>query len=326
MNNRSAIRFINEQQTYLVPVLRGAADHLITLREESPKGYKINPHLKYWATWFLLKTISSSGVINNWNKQKQFLLQYLRLSDGTFRTQLATMRRLGLITPPPGRDGGGRSLNLCSYKSAAQIMGIEYKGETPLEYKPNTYKNETQVFRYILVAQEVESNQDHQLTELYRKFQKNLSGNAIELVKLLKQFGYTDEQLNTPLQLQQALLKVQKSVFKDKSGLTDVAFSLRADVNRSVGTWAKHHGYAHAQSASFLKNKFRKLGIADIKQEVINSNDRSRLYYVDENGDKKEGYKWNKKALQTAWRLCDQVTVQINPPKKHDDQREKKAA
>ncbi len=322
MNNRTAIRSLYERDTYLVPVLRGAADQLVSLREKK-LVYNVNPHLKYWATWFLLKTISSSGVINRWNKQKQFLLQYLRLSDGTLRSQLATLKRLGLITEDYKASG---SINLCSYKTAAQIMGIEYKGETPIEYKPNTYKNETQVFRYILVAQEVESNQDHQLTELYRKFQKNLSGNAIELVKLLKQFGYTDEQLNTPLQLQQALLKVQKSVFKDKSGLTDVAFTLRADINRSVGTWAKHHGYAHAQSASFLKNKFRKLGIADIKQEVINSNDRSRLYYVDENGDKKEGYKWNKKALQTAWRLCDQVTVQINPPKKQDDQREKKAA
>lgn len=321
MNNRTAIRVINEQETYLVPLLLGAADHLVSLREKK-NVYNVNPHLKYWATFFLLKTISSSGVIHNWNKQKHFLLQYLRLSDGTFRSQLSTLKKLGLIEDYKA----SRSIILCSYKNAAHIMGIEYKGECQVEYKPNTYNNETQVFRYILVAQEVESNQDHQLTELYRKFQKNLSGKATDILSALRQLGYTDEALRSPQQFQQALLRLQKIVFRDKSGLADVAFSLRADINRSVRTWAKHHGYAHAQSASFLKNKFRKLKIADIKQECINSNNRCRLYFIDEEGNKRDGYKWNKKALQTAWRLCDQVTVQITPPKKQDDQREKKAA
>lgn len=321
MSQRTPIRSINQQEVYLVPVLRGAADHLITLREIKVVR-RVNPHLRYWATWFLLKTISSSGVINRWNKQKLFLLQYLRLSDSTLRSQLATMKRLGLITQCHKATG---NITLCSYKEAAQIMGIEYKGETTVEYKPNEYKNEQQVFRYILVAQEAESNQADQLKELYRKFQKNLSGSATELLQELRQLGYTDEALSNPKQFQQALMRLQKIVFRDKSGLTDVAFSLRADINRSVHTWATHHGYAHGQSASFLKNKFRKLGLASIEQVIINSDDRCRIYYT-EKGEKKDGYKWNEKALQTAWRLCDQVTVHITPPKKEQDETRKKAA
>ncbi|TWI80547.1 hypothetical protein IQ13_3225 [Lacibacter cauensis] len=323
MSTAAPILSINSKKEYAVPVLIGAADHLVTLREESAKGYMINPHLRYWATWFLLKSFTTSGVIQQWNKQKRTLLDYLRISDCTFRSQLNALQRLNLITEDYKKTG---NITLCSYKEAAQIMGISYKGTTAVQYKPFDYENERQVFRYILVAQEVQSNQDNQLQELYRKFQKNLSGNATELLNELRQLGYTDDKLKTAKQFQQALLRLQKIVFRDKSGLTAVAFSLRADVNRSVTTWARQHGYQSGQGASYIKKKFRKLGIAVIEQHCINSNDKSRLYWVDKSGNKHEGYKWNKTAQRTAWRLCDQVSIQITPTKKEDDETRKKAA
>lgn len=306
MHKAPIISLCNE--VYNVPVLIGAADELVTLREKK-NVYNVNPHLKYWATFFLLKASTTSGKLNDWNKQKQQLLQYLRLSDATFRKQLATLTKLELVTVTAG------NITLNSYKEAARILGITYKGETTIIYKPQNYKNETQVFQYLLVAQEIESNRAHQTAELHRKFQKNLSGNATELHLLLKQYGYNPLQLqNNAQEFQQALLRIQQSTFRDKSGLTNVAFSLRADVNRSCKAWAGDHSYKSASSASYIKKKLHQLQVAVITKTTVESTQRCRFYYTDKAGKKKEGFKWNKKALQTIWRLCDHVSVNLAPP------------
>ena len=307
MSNTATIRSIGEGTTYNVPVLVGAAEHLVTLREKL-NAYNTNPQLKYWASWFLLKSISTSSKIDNWVAQRDFLKQYLRLSDGTLRKQIGELARMGVIT----KEADG-ALTLASYKQAAQVMDIPYRGTTIIQYKPHTYGNETQVFRYFLVALEVKSNQLRQLEELNRKFQKNLSGNTTDLLLALNDIGADIKQVyRDPQYLQQQLLKLQKRVFRDKSGLANVAFSLRADLNRSCSTLADAHGYAHGQSASFIKKKLQILGAAKVTKCMVHSKERTRLYIPLGDGQRKDGYKWVKGRKNTAWVLCDQVDVLLH--------------
>lgn len=302
----------HEQECYNVPVLIGAADQLVTLREKK-NVYMVNPHLKYWATWFLLKTFTTSGRIQAWNKQKAELLQFLRMSDGSFRNQLYKLQQLKLITIEKSAVGRDRDIALTSYKEAAAIMGIIYKGTELIEYKPHTYENEAQVFRYLLAAKEIVSNQQLQLDELYRKFQKNCSGHTTEILLQLQKIGADAKRCTTDKQyLQQQLLKLQKIVFREQSEMANVTFSLRADINRSCKKMAADHNYAHAQSASFIKKKLQKLGACTIEKVRVHSDARTRLYVPCSDGRRRDGYKWIKGSKQTAWFLCDQISVFTN--------------
>ena len=304
---------LQARELFQVPVLVGAAEELVTLRTKATV-YRVNRPLRYWATWFLLKSITTSGKISCWNQQKQTLLNYLRLSDGTFRRQLNELKALGLLRLEEVTGKRDKHIVLTSYKDAAHIMGIQYKGETVITYQPHTYANESQVFRYLLVAHEVECNQQLQLGELYRKFQNNLSGYATEILSALSHVGADVSQVQrSAAAFQKALLQLQKTVFRDRSGLASVAFSLRADINRSCTTWASHHGYAHGQSASFLKHKLQKLGVASVTKTFVRSKERSRLYVPGSAGERRDGYKWVKGCKQTLWVLCDQVSVKLNP-------------
>lgn len=301
-----------DSQLVKVSVLIGAADYLVQQREKK-NVYNVNQPLKYWATWFLLKTFTTSGRLQAWNKQKQELLSLLRLSDGTFRRQLDQLKAAGLIRVEKSLVGRDKDISLVSYREAADIMGIPFKGTTIIDYKPLTYKNETQVFRYLIVAQEVESNQQLQLDELHRKFQKNLSGCTTEIQLQLKQIGSDMKRIATDKQyLQQELLKLQKIVFRDRSGLAEVVFSLRADVNRSCNTWADHHGYAAGQSASFLKKKLQNIGVAKVEKVFVRSDERTRLYVPCTTKGRRDGYKWIKGLKSTVWFLCDQISISLN--------------
>ncbi len=298
-------------------MLAGAAEHLVTLRSKV-QVYNINRPLKYWATWFLLKSLTSSGKIHRWNAQKQTLLAFLRLSDGTFRRQLAELKSMGLLQlERAGERSRDKNIILASYSTAAQVMDIPYKGEVNVPYKPHEYANETQVFRYLIVASEIQSNQRLQLGELNRKFQKNLSGNATEILLALKAVGADPSAVqSSPEAFQQALLKLQKAAFRDRSELAGVAFSLRADVNRSCSTWASQHGYAHAVSASFLKRKLVKIKAITVQKTCVHSQVRTRLYVPGADGTRRDGYKWFKGPKTTVWLLCDQISVTLHgaPP------------
>jgi hypothetical protein len=299
-------------EVYKIPVLIGAADELVTRRAKK-NVYHVNPELKYWATWFLLKSFTTSGRIQAWNKQKKELLEFLRMSDGSFRNQLYKLQQLKLISIDKSAVGRDRDITLTSYKEAAAILGIIYKGTELIEYKPSSYANETQVFRYLLAASEIVSNQQLQLDELYRKFQKNCSGHTTEILLQLKQIGADTQRCTTDKQyLQQQLLKLQKIVFREQSEMASVTFSLRADVNRSCKKLAADHNYAHAQSASFIKKKLEKLGACKIEKVRVHSEARTRLYVPSADGRRRDGYKWIKGSKVTAWFLCDQISVFTN--------------
>lgn len=310
---------INQNNVYQIPVLIGAANELVGLREKK-NVYNVNPHIKYWATWFLLKSFTTSGRIQAWNKQKRELLEFLRMSDGSLRNQLYKLQQLKLISIEKSAIGRDRDLVLTSYKEAAGIMGIIYKGTEIINYKPHEYANESQVFRYLLTAKEIESNQQLQTDELFRKFQKNCSGHTTEILLQLSKIGAnTNRCMADKHYLQQQLMKLQKIVFREQSAMASITFSLRSDTNRSCRRAAEDYKYKSHTSFSYIKKKLLKVGAIAVEKVLVNSKERSRIYYMAEVEGKhirKDGYKWNDKAQQTYWRLCDQVTVTLSGEKK----------
>lgn len=287
-----------------IPVLQGAPELLVSKRQLQ-KAYYTNDQIKTWATFFLLKALSSSGCIKIWTKQKQFLLEYCKCCENSFRKRLKEMKNIGLVS-----ISSSHSLLLISYERASKILGIPFTGLIKIEY--DLSQSGQQIFQYHLRATEIRSNQLAQVHMLWYYAGKNpLLKNA--LTKLLIQQGSNLNRLQQePLFFQQELLKLQKNAFKEGSPLLSIIHSLRADINRSCRKIQEQHNYVSKQSVSYMKRRLMQLQLVSVKKVCVKSKKQSRMYLVDALGNKeRELFKWLGKEKVTAWFLCDQITLNL---------------
>jgi hypothetical protein len=317
-----------------VAVLKGASAVLVTHRElrghtvskapnkkrkkfndkyqasRTTEGYKTNRSIKTWSTYFLLKSLTTSGLLMQWTKQKDYLLSYCKITENCFRARLAEMQTLGLIT-----ISKNRSITLTSFTQAAQILGIDYTGTIKIEY--NEKVEGQQIFQYYLVMDEVRCNQQQQLDALNYKVNKNPQLKEI-LHSVMLQHGAIKEQLQDASYFQQYLLKVQLYFFKKGSDIYSVITQLRAEVNRSVQGIKRQYGYRAAQSVSYLKKRLKKLGIAAIEKTKVESKVRERLYVSINGGVKVEANRYCLKTKRTVLFCCDAINakIQIHDTKK----------
>ena len=290
-----------QDTNHIVPVavLHGAPQELCSHRELRHK-YQTNRSIKTWATFFMLKSLTPSGYLKNWQAQKQDLLAFCKMNDGTFRARLAEMQKLNLLTIE-----GKNNLALTSYKKAASILGIEYQGTYKIFY--DTTLKGTQVFQYILRAEEVRSNQNLQLEALRYNADKNPLLLAT-LTPLLARQGCNMQKLQTCKHyFQEQLLLLQQQAFREGSAIVSIIHQLRADINRSVQKIKEHHQYKSAQSVSYMKRRMHELAIMTITKKFIVSKERTRLYVPDGTPHKRDGYKWLPHQQATAWVLTDQL-------------------
>lgn len=303
-----------------VPVLSGAEKVLCAERELRNK-YCTNRAIKTWATYFLLKSLTTSGVIQNWQAQKN-LLAFLHMSRNTFKARLDEMEALKLCTcegivRPSGKLVGERIV-LTSYEKAADILDIPFEGTTDIYYNEKLPGN--QIFQYYLRAAEIAGNQIRQLEALNYYLEKNPLIREQLFALLVQQMGADGFRLQqSGLYVQQQLLLLQKKAFREGSEVADIINAFRADINRCAATIRDHHCYKSIVSVGYMKRKLQKLQLVSIGKETIESQCRARLYITDRaTGAKRDGYRWLKRQKATAWQLTDQVNVKIriDGPKK----------
>jgi len=292
-----------QKNIHLVPVLYGASTQLVAHRELRNK-YCTNRSIKVWSTYFLLKSLTSSGYIQHWIQQREWLLEFLQINEQTLRSRIKELQRLQLLQIKPGY-----SLQLVSYKKAASILGIDYAGIFTIAYDRGL--KGTNTFAYMLTADEFRSNQDTQRSALIHNLDKNpMLLNLLH--ELLLHQGCNAQRLKSdPAYLQEQLLKLQERSFKQGSDILGEIMQRRADINRGVKKIAEHHGYKHHRSVTYLKRVMEKLGIIAIEKRTVLSEARSRRY-VPGVQSRKNGYMWMKEARITCWTLCDQITINQN--------------
>ncbi len=287
-------------QRKYVAVLRGAANALVTHRELRNE-YHTNRSIKTWGTFFLLKSLSIPGMIKRWTSQKEKLLVYCKMNEGSFRTRLRELKALGLITI--SKD---LTITLTSFENAAQILGIEYTGTIKIEYDEKLPgKN---VFQYYLVMDEIRCNQNKQLEAINYKADKNPQLREL-LEAVMIQHGADGSYLENQKYFQQFLLVIQLYYFKTGSDIWSVISQLRGDINRSVYGIKKQYGYKSAKSVSYLKQRLQQLGLASIEKTKVESDVRTRLYVPDESGKRRDGVKYCWKTKKTILFLCDAITA-----------------
>lgn len=287
-----------------VKILVGCPVVLVGKRQMVGK-YETNNEIKYWATWHLLKSLTGSGCIKEWLRQKEILLHWLRMSEGTFRRQLSWLVEHRLVTV----DKSTRSIRLVSYTTAAELLGIEYQGVYSINYNHNKCYGK-QNFQFILITEEFKHHQRRQASAIMRKLDENPKYRE-DLIILLQKEGCDLNRLQTdPYYFIERLLQLQIRYFKEGSAITAYVFTLRADTNRGVKKIQQHHGYKSAQSVSYLKRRMSHCGVIQVNKICTVSNSRNRLFIPDlENGGTREGHKWLKAKKRTALFLCDQVTA-----------------
>jgi hypothetical protein len=297
----ATLKHITQRIPTEVPVLTGAAEELVRHRELRNK-YETNRSIKTWSCWFLLKALTTSGKIQRWRSQRDFLFEWLQLNENTFYARLHEMERLEIITIDD-KD----SIHLVSYDKAAEVLGIAYNGLTHIQYNPNDYAGK-QVFQYFLRAEEFRSQQVRQLNALHYHLDKNPLLKS-DLHLLLIKYGADGQQLHRSASyFQERLLKLQMLLFKEGSDILQYVLTRRADINRGNGRIMKDHSYKSKQSVTYLKHRMKKLGVVVIEKRKTESVSRSRHYFTGEDGKKKEGYKYCRKSKKTVMFLTDQIS------------------
>lgn len=289
-------------QRKYVAVLRGAADVLVTHRELR-EIYLTNRSIKTWGTFFLLKSLSIPGMIKCWTSQKQKILSFCRMNEGSFRTRLREMKAMGLI-----KISKDLTITLTSFENAAKILGIEYTGTIKIEYNESLPgKN---MFHYCLVMDEIRCNQNRQLEAINYKADKNPQLREL-LEAVMIQHGADCDMLENKRYFQQFLLQIQLFYFKTGSDIWSVISQLRGDINRSVYGIKKQYGYKSTQSVSYLKQRLAELEIATIEKTKVESDVRTRLYIPNGEGKRRDGVKYCWKTKRTVLFLCDAIKAQI---------------
>jgi hypothetical protein len=308
-----------EDRTHEVPIITGAPEILVQQRELR-NVYQTNRLVKVWASWFLLKAISpESSKISNWISQRKLILPFLQLNENTFRRQLSSMVELGIAT-----IDDDYSITLCSYKTAADVLGIAYTGLTNIYYNPVKH-NGKQIFRYFITAEEFRYQQQRQLNALLYHLDKNpLLKNDLHL--LMVKYGADGQQLQkSAAYYQERLLRLQMQLFKEGSDILSHVMTHRADINRGVNRIKENHSYKSTQSACYLKKVMAKLNIIAIAKKKVESAARARIY-IPEGDRKKDGYKYCKRTKQTVWFLTDQISFAYEATTRKTRQGEKRKA
>lgn len=313
---------IDPKKDYLVYILDGSPEALCSERCLVNK-YETNRLIKYISDYYLLKALTTSGIIQNWRSQRQLVLSWLQMNEPTFYNHVKQLRQLGLLTVDRHFN-----ITLVSYRKAAEILNIPYAGTTGIPYNP--FKHEAkQSFQYFLRVEEFRTRKEDQLNGLMYNLDKNpLLKN--DLAWLMVHQGANPERLATdPDYYQQRLLRLQINSFRHGSEILEYIFTRRADIERSVNRIKEDHHYKSARSVSYLKKKLRELKLVNIEKVCVKSLKRVRIYVPDATKKKgaRDGYKWLLKAKETAWFLCDQISIIYQPQKafrRHES--EKKAA
>jgi hypothetical protein len=299
-----------------VPIMIGAAEELVKHRELRTK-YCTNRSIKTWATYFLLKSLTSSGLISQWTEQKQDLLSYCKMNENSFRARLYELKALGLITMEY------YNIRLVSFQKAADILGIDFKGTIKIEYDEALPGKQT--FQYFLRAEELRGNMIAQLNAMMFYLEKNPLVKA-QLDVLLIHAGADSTRLNNAAYFQTQLLKLQQTSFAKGSDHWDIIIQFRADINRSVNGIKENHTYKSAQSVSYMKKQLLAMKIIGVEKVKIESSTRSRIY-VPDGTRKRDGYIYNPATKKTSWQLCDQVSFKYSQtfPKQNESTKRKAA-
>jgi hypothetical protein len=257
--------------------------------------YETNQVIKALGTWLCLKHETSAGIIQQWNEQKERLLQLCKCSDSIFRHRLQLLEEMKLISFSKierKRD----TINICSWHQLAKVLDIDIKQKFIIKYNIH----DKQKLHEWIIATEIKDNQNRQDFSIIRKLRVNAESKMIIDAELLRH-GADNKRLNEPEYYLARLRMLYINDFFQLSEAHNELLEIRPDNNRSVRGIANAWNAKHAMTASYWKKILSKSRIIDVAKCQVKSQERAR--------NKHCKVLWIKQDKQTLLCMCDQVNI-----------------
>lgn len=260
--------------------------------------YETHSTLKAYGNFFLLKTITTSGRINNYQEQKKKLCELLKCTRNTFPKIIAHLEQLQLAKVE------ANDLIITSFKNAAEALQISnYKRENNITIDYDL--SNKQKIQHLIFGAEIVINQQKQFEAINKKLVYNSEAynNLIVAVCQLTGMDLKTVQKMPMDQFIKTLFELQKSQFVKESNYFKLLNIVRCDINRKLGNLVSAWGFKSFLSATYTKRILDKLGV--IKLEKIQGlySDCNRIRNI----SKKYLDKFNSEIKKSAWYFTDQL-------------------
>lgn len=253
--------------------------------------YETNQVIKALDTWLILKALTRSSLIQNWNKQKAHLLAVCKVSESIFRHRLKQLAKMQLVT------ADRQNIRLCSWEQLATALDIDIKEKKiPLPYDTTN----TQKISQWLIASEIAENQERQDYMILKNLNK-IPERMTAVTAALLAFGADQARLKEPGYLLSMLRALYLHDFQQATDIHDLLVEVRPDNNRGIKGMADAWKCKHPSTVSYWKKSLSKAHIIDVQKLQVQSMERVR------NSQCK--VLWLKDCKQTLLCLPDLITV-----------------
>jgi len=241
-------------------------------------------------TWLVLKAITRSGYIQDWNKQKAEILQLCKCSETIFRLRLRWLSKKNFLCLE------GKSIRISAYNTVAKILNIDLNKKFIIQYD-STSKQRVQEW---LIATEITDNQQRQDYMILKRVNKNPHFN-MQLTAAMIKDGADCNQLADADYFLHHMRSLYLADFVVASDIHDLLIDVRPDNNRGIKAMKKAWNTRATQTVCYWKKILSSVGIIDIQKRKIQSCERVRNKYCK--------VLWSKADAETVLVLSDDITV-----------------
>lgn len=259
-----------------VKIYKGLAGSLLRQRVQcgehsKDKPYMVNRIVKIYDTFIALKTLTTSGHIQNYIGQLDLILERCKVSRSTLYSRLSELEKMSLVT----REKSGSSIRLVlkSWKQIADELLINLDEYYIIKYDLN--KPEQRI-EYHLRDVEFEEAADKQKLGLTSTLSK--IPNKDNIYALLVFHGADQSRLHELDYFCECLKNIQQKLFVSGTDRRDALFNLNPVIARSAHTIRTAHGLKCKLSVKYLKHQLSSRGFRTFLQpKAVVSEKRSHL-------------------------------------------------
>lgn len=263
--------------------------------------YETNQLIRAIDTWLILKHITTSGLIQNWNNQKKDLFKICKCSESIFRNRIKILKELQLLT------FDRHDIRICSWEKMEKLLSISTKERLIIQY--NT--NDKQTISQWIFAAEINDNQKRQAFVIDKKLNKN-PDYYLSVIAAMLQSGADATRIKEPGYIITWMQIMYREGFIKGSEIYHLLTEIRPDTNRGVKGISASWQCKHPQTVSYWKKKMKQSGIIDIsklmlKSEVRQRNKSCHVIWLDTKNIR-ANYP-GRRAKDTMLCLCDQISI-----------------
>jgi len=278
-------------------ILKQMSSEVVRQREQRAV-YFTNRKLKAYTLFVWLKNMTESGYIHNYEDQGVEICSALKISRASYYNYLREAETLQLLKRRNGR------IELAGWEKVVEAFSLPEKSFTTIYYDVNNPKEKLSI---IIEALEFVENKEKQQLAVTSKIAKNPKVKAA--FELYCQLHGLKAEFN-----EQNLAYVRMRIFQ-KGSAESIYEALMNTVNpefyRNSLTIAAAHGYKSPKSATYLKRKLQKAGIAYISKgnKSVCSYSKNRIEGVERGKNENGTLYYQVKEKVKVWYQPDKVTI-----------------